>query len=587
MTKDGDIEKDNSFEAVLADLFVVYQKADTETGILTSSVIPKKFHEPNGDEILSSYRDFVKSQRRVENTDITTKFNNNEYTQSPYKLYHDIKVAASKLIQDHEIGTKAYQDIDFFYKFSTELLLRELGRIHILLDSEKTNDDIEPTELESQLKEDFNKVVTTYNLSNGEVVTYLSKTSEPEPSTASPYATVYNQTQPQPVKQTTQPLFSSLIPKSDVDTTPTVVDEPFSVSKVVPLIKNQSRAISTIDTLSPANTKIPSPLDQQSSEILHDFFHPIWYTLPVPTWLIYKSNNLKPANLLPQQLQIDAPTEAQSALATESTNKSKLTILQQRGTDSESLSAVPTLVRAPGDSFRSFAPRVDSRDAIISDEFKGKVWLNHIGFEQIQYLRAAYLKSIEPVIEASVSPTVAITEEDKKDEVKTSTEETKEITKNGEPLEKDINIAHLVNWDPEKIEHFKAIKQERAEITSPRSLQRLISTNILKLNKLRQERYLRSDIRNTLPASVDEVRTYNKIVKLISLAIQLYKINPGDFSIEFSKKLPVLTSEYNGVMPGVPPSRLGAGGVQQSSNSTNKSGRLPSIRGPYKKKNRF
>ncbi|KAG2736367.1 hypothetical protein G9P44_000457 [Scheffersomyces stipitis] len=573
-----------SFDSILANLFAVYTEADKETQLLREETLPSDFFEADANQILSSYESFIKNNKSS-TTSISSKYANGEYANSPFKLYHDVKIVSSIQISKYKVGSKKYSDIDFFYKFATELLLRELHRLHISLQApvpeNEDDDEVLTTDLESHLKDDFEKISRTYTLSNGEVINYSSKTQEPDPAPSiSPYANVYNQPQPQPPKQTTQPLFSSLIPKSNLDRKPTIVQYPYTIAKVVPLLKDQSRNTSTLDSLSVPNQKIPSPLDQKPSDLLHDFFHPIWYTLPVPTWLNYHANVIKPANVLPQQAQAISMQSSSSQ-----SNKPKLTVLQQRGTDSEPLSAVPTLVRAPGDSYRTFAPSLDSRDAIISEEFKGKVWLNHIGFEEIEKIKNSYLQSIEPTKPSTVPSTKEeeTTKEAVASEKESSAVEEVPIESSNEDSEIGvINIAHIVSWDPEKIEEFKTIKKEKESIVKAKSIQRLISTNILKLNKLRQERYLRSDSRNTSPTTSEEIRIYNTTMKLISLAIQIQKVSPGDFSLEFSKKLPVLVTEFNGVMPGIPPSRLGVG-----TSGASKSTRLPSIRGPYKKKNRI
>ena len=111
-------------------------------------------------------------------------------------------------------------------------------------------------------------------------------------------------------------------------------------------------------------------------------------------------------------------------------------------------------------------------------------------------------------------------------------------------------------------------------MTKNNDLQKLITNQILKLNRLRQERYLKSNANSTIPVTNVERKLYNKITKLITLAINLYKVEPGNLPLEFSKKVPVLMSEYPGTLPGMPASRQ-------------KPVRLPTIRGPYKKKNRY
>lgn len=457
--------------------------------------------------------------------------------------------------------------------------MRELSRINLSLPVK----EIGISELEQQLSDDFAKISTTYNLTNGEVLTFIQKPQEPEPS---PYANIYaNSIQVQPRKQASQPLFSSLIGKSELDTNPTIVGNEFGLSKVIPYSRGIARNDLTLDHLSPSVNKFPTPSDQNSSEILHDFFHPIWYTIPVPTWLNYNATVLKPPTSLSQdKIVAQAPTQTSSSSNTSSQlQKPTLSILQQRHNGNDPTSSVATLVQAPGDSFRSFAPVVDLSDSLVTSEFKANIWLNHVGFQEIEDIKSTFLnRQSVPESEVNGDLKKEVGEDEEDEEVKII-QPVEEVQLDYET--RDINIADLVSWDPEKIATFKAIKEDKKSILeSPRTLQRLISTNILKLNRLRQERFAGSEVKNIKSPTSEEIGLYNRTSKLITIAIQLYKVGPSDFSIEFSKKLPVLVKEYTGVLPGLAPNKLAAMAAHPA---TAKTGRLPSIRGPYKKKNRL
>ncbi|ODV79639.1 uncharacterized protein CANTADRAFT_25562 [Suhomyces tanzawaensis NRRL Y-17324] len=568
---------ENRFENTLSDIFTVYEHADKESSVLTTEVLPSKFLENDPASILTSLKSYIDGNKNYTKTTILKKYNQGEYTGSPYKLYHDVKIVSSSLISQHKVGTKEYKNIDFFYKFSTEILLREVSRIHLSI----FNEHVESTELESHLKQDYTKISNTYSLTNGEVITYVSKPEEPEP-TSTPYSNIYaNPVHVQPPKQNSIPLFSSLLGKSEVDTNPTYVPDPYSISKVVPNRISLSRACLTFDSLSPALPKFLAGSENSQTEILHDFFHPLWYTIPVPTWLDYKADLIKPPTALPiQNVAVSAPTS--SAINEKGTSiKPTLAVLQQRGSGSDPASTVATLIQGPGDSFRSFAPNVDLKDAIVTEELKGKIWLHHLGFAEIDQFRAKYEKKVD------VASGVSKSEEeesklvqkpiDKKEEVKD--EDPMEVT---DEVTDEINVKNLVQWDPEQIEVLKFLRREKASITeSPKALQRLISTLTLKLNKLRQERFLHADAKSQSLPSSEEITTYRKIEKLVTIAIKLYNVSPGDFPYQFSKKLPVLTTEYTGVLPGISQSKI------QPMMPSNVNRRLPSIRGPYKKKNRF
>ena len=105
----------------------------------------------------------------------------------------------------------------------------------------------------------------------------------------------------------------------------------------------------------------------------------------------------------------------------------------------------------------------------------------------------------------------------------------------------------------------------------------MISTSLLKLNKLRQDRFVNSDVRNPLAPQQEECLLYKRLVKLITIAIRLFKLNPGSFSYDFSKKIPVLVSEFSGTLPSLPPNKIVSGSTTVASS---KLGRLPNLKGP-------
>ncbi|KSA01592.1 uncharacterized protein AC631_02667 [Debaryomyces fabryi] len=499
----------------------------------------------------------MKDNSSPKTTSISEKYDRKQYS-TLYELYHDIKVVASSRIQKHKVGSAKYKDIDFFYKFTTELFLRESSRLSLaLFHTKKEEDDVlEPSELETQLSEDFNKISMSYNLTNGEVITFIYKSEEPSNSISTlpnAYHSPYPQPQ-QPPHQIKQPLFSSLTGKSNLDPRSTIVPDPFLLSKVIPLNRNATRNNSTLESLSPSISKIPPPTTQHT-EILSNFFHPNWYTIHVPTWLTYKSKTLK-------------PQVASSLLKNQREDELRL------------------VTRNDG-SVMSFAPTVDLKVSVVSTELKGNIWLNHLGFQQIHDIKKKYLENINNNTGMDVDVVPDGEDKNNEDDVKPTVSgdkgdiEMKDSNdKDADSLErKEINVADLVQWDPSKIEELESIKEDKETITkSPRDLQKLISTNLLKLNKLRQERYLRSNPTNLLAPSKNEIKLYNKVSKLITLSIELNNVNTGSLDLSFSKRLPVLMSEYAGTLPGLPPSK--------SVGTTGKSTRLPSIRGPYKKKNR-
>ena len=103
-----------------------------------------EFFENVPEKIFESYTLFLKSKADAEGnikdentlptTTISERFEKNEYgnfENGVYRLYHDVKLVCIILIHFYPQGTRNYQMVDKFYKFATELLLRECYRIGI------------------------------------------------------------------------------------------------------------------------------------------------------------------------------------------------------------------------------------------------------------------------------------------------------------------------------------------------------------------------------------------------------------------------------------------------------------------------
>ncbi|EMG51127.1 Chromatin remodeling complex subunit, putative [Candida maltosa Xu316] len=543
------------FEKILPDLFKVYEHTNNE--VVTSKSLPIGFYEEDSIRILDALQVFdVK-----ETTSLEDKFKDGLYT-TPYQLYHDIKVVSSILLNKSKRGSSEYKEYDFFYKFSTELLLREVGNA-LTFNNKLVNIK---NELESQLDDDFSKIVRSYNLANQEVLTYISTTEEPALSNSGYYQPQYQQ---ETVKKV-QPLFSSIISKSELDNKKTIVKDPYGVAQVIPNIKD-TVSENVLDSLSPISTKIPSPLDQPTN-ILHDFFHPTWYTVSMPQWLTYRSQAIKP-------LGINAISDQD--IGTSSTSSHKLSILQNR--ENEFANSV-TNSWGPGIYYNSFAPSRDSSKSIVGHKLRANIWLQHIGMDIIAKIKKSYMETNYPSDKEGNEKEKEV-DSDKKEPEKeekqkeTETEKSKEVDG-----ESEINLASLSTWNPSQVEELKFLKNHKEDLINPKKLQKMISTSLLKLNKLRQERIARSDVRNPLAPENNEYVLYNRLVKLISIAIELVKLNPGDFSYEFSKNIPVLVSEFSGTLPGVAPNKIVA--TNSATVNTTKSNRLPTLRGPapYRKR---
>lgn len=510
----------------------MFKNADPQD-LLSKNLVPTKFHEKNPDLILQNYESYIHDTPKATKVSIHNKLLKKEYS-TPYQLYHDIKLVAGHEISRLVVGSPEYQEIDFFFKFSTELLLREAGTLGLKLKSDSPDD-----ETLAILSEDFQKISSSYSVTNGEVITQVHKYEE----TITPaYHNLYGSQQTPPATKTVvQPLFTGLVGRSSLDTRNTVVPDPYQLAKVVGTPNVIPGDSGTIKALGGYSSKIPPPT-QPPTQILDSFFHPNWYTIEAPKWLIYKQKTLKPP--------------------VDSTLVKNVTSNDLRVFEKQSQCV-------------SFGPLTDLRGSVLSEELKTSVWLNHIGLKKISEIKRDYLATKETglldedIVEPEPVETPPIISENEsvapKKEVEEATEE-----------DGDIKLENILRFSPETANMIKLLKEEKDELVkTPRDLQKVISLSLLQLNKLRQERYLRAGASGPTPA---ETALHKKILKLLSLLMSSEATKQSQFALRISKKLPVLLNDYHGVLPAPLTNKISPVG---------KTGRLPGIRGPYKKKNRY
>ncbi|KAF7584263.1 hypothetical protein FOB63_000335 [Clavispora lusitaniae] len=517
-------DQETRFKTLIDDLVPVLSHADKQ-GLLQKEVIPKNFFEKNPNQIIQAHQEYIESQPTHEKTSVTQKLKKGYH--NVYEFYHDIKLVAGNEIAQHEVGSDEYVQTDFFYKFATEILLREVGTIGLRLQAHEIEEDTLGI-----LRDDFDKISNSYTVSNGEIITYLHKYEEP---VAPAFHGVYGSQQPVQTKTITQPLFTSLIGKSSIDPRNSVVPDPYQLAKVVGSSKALAGNSSTFRFFSKATSRIP-PLSQAPAQVLDSFFHPNWYTIEAPKWLIYKERTLKP----PVDSTLVKNVESDDLRAYE---KKCVTM--------------------------SFAPTSDSRNSVLSEELKTSVWLNHIGLKKVEEIRRSYYdKQSSPI---PVANEVATSE--KVAEVNDKTELIS-IDNLSDADSNVIKLENLASFNPEAYLSLQELKKEKSDLVkSPREVQKAISIHLLQLNKLRQQRFLQS---GSIEPSSAELVVYKKIVKLMTLLAETAQ--GQQVSLALSKKLPVLLNEYHGVLPGPLP---------QKNISSTKAGRLSGIRGPYKKRGRF
>lgn len=510
----------------------MFKNADSH-GLLSKSIVPTKFHEKNPDLILQNYEAFIHDTPKATKVSIHDKLRKKEYS-TPYQLFHDIKLVAGHEISQLPVGSIKYQELDFFFKFSTELLLREVGTLGINLTADSPDD-----ETLALLSEDFQKISSSYTVANGEVITQVHKYEE----TITPaYHSLYgNQQTPPATKTVVQPLFTGLVGRSSLDTRNTVVPDPYQLAKVVGTPNVIPGESGTIKAFGGYSSKIPPPT-QPPTQVLDSFFHPNWYTIEAPKWLIYKQKTLKPP--------------------VDSTLVKNVTASDLRVFEKQSQCV-------------SFGPLTDLRGSVLSEELKTSVWLNHIGRKKINEIKRDYLTAKESdMLDDEVPESVPVeTAPAIADEQPVApNKEVEDTTEEGS----DIKVENILKFSPETASMLQMLKTEKDELVkSPRDLQRVISSSLLKLNKLRQERYLRAGASD--PTS-SETALYKKILKLVSLLVSSEATKLSQFSLRISKRLPILLNDYHGVLPAPLANKVAP---------TGKIGRLPGIRGPYKKKNRY
>lgn len=444
---------------------------------------------------------------------------------TPYDLFHDLKLACGVEIVKHNVGSSTYKNIDRFFHEATDLLLNEVDRMGLTVFHGKEREDEE--DMLDALREDFERISKSKLQLNQEVVTYIHKYEEPIVQTYNGL----NDQSPPPPKVIARPLFSGLVGRSVLDTRNTVVPDRYLLAKVV--ASAPAADSGSMKTFNYAATRMPPP--GTSAQVLENFFHPNWYTVESPKWLTYKRKTLMPPM--------------------NSTLVSNVDTVELRTAEKNS-------------SGLSFAPTTDLSNAVMSLALKLSVWFNDIGYSLLKGGN-----SVKPDAEPSMVSTTAKnvpksveSADDEEDEQPLPT-----------PKSDQIKVLNLVNYSPEAAGLLEEMKQETAKITSVQSLQRVISTNLIKLQNLRQKRYLLSSDPG-VPSAL-EVVYYKRIMKLLTYLVELKAANNKTITLPISKKLPVLLNDYSGTLPGSVSSKVNPGG---------KSTRLASIRNTtYKKKGRF
>lgn len=450
---------------------------------------------------------------------------------TPYDLFHDLKLTCGLEIVNHAVGSSIYKDIDLFFVQVTELLLKEVERIGLALFHEMEREDED--DMLEVYREEFDRISRNLLRLNQEVVTLLHKYEDP----VIPQYNGLLGHSPPPGKTVIEPLFSGLTGRSALDPRNTLVPDPYLLAKVV--CSSNSIDSTVMKSFNFGASRIPAP--SSDTQILDNFFHPNWYTVEAPKWLVYKQKTLAPSR--PSKLVVNKePVELRTA---------------------EKISNVA-----------SYAPCCDLKNCVISQETKLSIWFSDIGYERLKNggaevdLKAAL--ELDETKEAKKTQTT-----DLKDGAAESAK-TVPTDRLYDPKSNVIKLENLALFNPEAMTILMELRDEKNQINSIADLQRVISSNIARLQSLRQERHQRSNTASH-PSAL-ETACYKKVMKLLTILVDLKAVEGKVMNLPISKKLPVLLNDYPGVLPGAVSSKVVSG---------SKTARLASIRATYKKKGRF
>lgn len=512
--------------ALLHDLAAVFASYDTHN-LLQAALLPVSFHEPSPERIIHEYERFAASAGDVAKTSVSAKLEQGAY-KSAYDLFHDIKLACGIEIRNHKVGSAAYKEIDTFYHRAVAQLLREMAGSGVRLFAEKETDRDELLDVD---RSDYTRISTDYLAANDDFITYINKFTEPSvPSFHSAYNSL-----PPPPKTVVQPLFSGLVGRSVLDTRNTVVPDPWGLAQALPAAPNVADS-NSYRTFNNTISKIPPP-SQANTQVLDGFFHSNWYTIEAPQWLQYKQKTLKP------------PLDS---TLVKNCDSNELRSFEKKST------------------LLSIGPTTDLKNAVLGEHVRLAVWFSNIGRQKIDQITHGALAP-ETTEEVKKEPTPAPKEESEA----TDEAEEKPAVENG-PYS-TIKLENVAAFNPEELAFLDQLKQEKEEIVeTPANIQKIISLNLIRLNKLRQERYLHS----TTPGIATSAETilYKKIMRYMTTLALSQAVAGKEVELGLSKKIPVLTNDYPGSLPGPVPAKPFSAG---------KTTRLAGMKNAYRRKGRF
>lgn len=503
--------------------------------------------------MMNYLQDNAKGKESNSGKTIRERMETDRYGLDVHKFYNDTKKATIGLLVQSPIGSEKYVEISNFFRFLIEVLFRESHRLGLVKPEEKEQQpSIGESNFETEATDGFYKIYTDAIEWYGEAYFILGQNG---------------------------PLFSSMTGKAPVDPRETETHGQIETTKILPQISNNinnSTPVTTSDYplsyLSPALTRIPHPA-LPPTELLSFFKHPIDAPLTTNKWLKF-------------------------------------------------------------DGYSSFAPTKDNAGAILDPITAGSVWFEKLGQrklvteEDVQKAAEERIKEIEAKLEkddkdvemedAAASEAVkengTATDEDNKNntedtveeknkpvdsnnhndngsssELKDEDEEEDEENRNnssrkntpasssgGTQLENseveadEIDIESILDWTPASF-----IDDDEIQAAETGTEHDLLSTLILQLQHLQRVRLANNNGSSEYNITPKERRLALKIQNVLGrLATDQ---TPKSLDMAVSSHLPILQSNYQGVLP-APPEPKSAGRLSGGLNSRSTPSRARSSR---------
>ncbi|CCH62322.1 hypothetical protein TBLA_0H00290 [Henningerozyma blattae CBS 6284] len=491
---------------VLDNLHTILKAASFKCHVIHEK-FPNNFFENDVNKIYDSYYKYIKnkcnSQGHIKNeeklknqlTSIEEKFENKEYSIESngfYKLYHDIKLICMILINYYKQGSRQYLMVDKFYKFSSELIIRECYRFNtnFLSNNNNSNDETnfpQTSELEKIINEDYIKISSSYQV--GVINNYHIKTANEE-------------------------LFSSKINKSELDKrSDELPNTNYEINNILPSTLSMNlnnNASNRLGFLTGNISNIPDPT-LPPREIIRverennsssgtgsgnstngmNYLHPNWYLLPITVWLKYNED------------------------------------------------------------FKNLTPFVDEGHTVIDSISRSTMWLKRIGYgnlPQVAKNREERIQKDKPVQKDETIKENKIN--DKPETIEpTSNENDIQTSKENQDNEAiSIKLENLLSWKPEnfvsqiEIDSFKDGQE---------SVSQLINKNIQEMIKLRKQRIRNAtkDDKDTNIPNMKERQIYYQTRRMLRELLSSTDTSNTKITSRVSRMFPVLQANYNGNVP--------------------------------------